>query len=130
MRVIVFFFSSRRRHTRYWRDWSSDVCSSDLHLYNVAARDGTVIGGVQNNTPFEPLIGTKEAKYDATKFNWLGSPSIEVGILVLWNGVPVDTLEQVRAREVTVGASGANSTPSFYARLLNETLGTKLKIVV
>src|SRR3712207_8847871 len=34
MRNIVFkcffFFSSRRRHTRYWRDWSSDVCSSDL----------------------------------------------------------------------------------------------------
>src|SRR3712207_3066390 len=26
-----FFFSSRRRHTRYWRDWSSDVCSSDLY---------------------------------------------------------------------------------------------------
>ena len=28
--MIYFFFSSRRRHTRYWRDWSSDVCSSDL----------------------------------------------------------------------------------------------------
>src|SRR3712207_5183834 len=27
---VIFFFSSRRRHTRYWRDWSSDVCSSDL----------------------------------------------------------------------------------------------------
>src|SRR6266436_7366316 len=27
----VFFFSSRRRHTRCSRDWSSDVCSSDLH---------------------------------------------------------------------------------------------------
>src|SRR3712207_1226495 len=27
---MCFFFSSRRRHTRYWRDWSSDVCSSDL----------------------------------------------------------------------------------------------------
>src|SRR3712207_7838298 len=27
---MIFFFSSRRRHTRYWRDWSSDVCSSDL----------------------------------------------------------------------------------------------------
>src|SRR3712207_9157477 len=25
-----WFFSSRRRHTSYWRDWSSDVCSSDL----------------------------------------------------------------------------------------------------
>src|SRR3712207_3099669 len=30
MYVLFFFFSSRRRHTRYWRDWSSDVCSSDL----------------------------------------------------------------------------------------------------
>src|SRR3712207_9054651 len=30
--MIIFFFSSRRRHTRYWRDWSSDVCSSDLVL--------------------------------------------------------------------------------------------------
>src|SRR5207302_8364034 len=28
--VFFFFFSSRRRHTRFSRDWSSDVCSSDL----------------------------------------------------------------------------------------------------
>src|SRR5699024_11388573 len=30
-----FFFSSRRRHTRSKRDWSSDVCSSDLNWYNL-----------------------------------------------------------------------------------------------
>src|SRR3712207_6878409 len=37
---FFFFFSSRRRHTRYWRDWSSDVCSSDLPLlvYHVVPR--------------------------------------------------------------------------------------------
>src|SRR5690606_40491912 len=28
----LFFFSSRRRHTRFSRDWSSDVCSSDLSI--------------------------------------------------------------------------------------------------
>src|SRR5207302_6425634 len=33
-----FFFSSKRRHTRFSRDWSSDVCSSDLH--RVAAKPG------------------------------------------------------------------------------------------
>src|SRR5476651_256836 len=46
--MAVFFFSSRRRHTRYWRDWSSDVCSSDLSnavdpvgpLADIAAREG------------------------------------------------------------------------------------------
>src|SRR3712207_7792930 len=30
LKGCIVFFSSRRRHTRYWRDWSSDVCSSDL----------------------------------------------------------------------------------------------------
>src|SRR3712207_1237318 len=34
----MFFFSSRRRHTRYWRDWSSDVCSSDLEQIADALR--------------------------------------------------------------------------------------------
>src|SRR3712207_7453583 len=33
---VVFFLSSRRRHTRYWRDWSSDVCSSDLLTHGIA----------------------------------------------------------------------------------------------
>src|SRR5690625_6464215 len=31
---ILFFFSSRRRHTRWPRDWSSDVCSSDYSVFN------------------------------------------------------------------------------------------------
>src|SRR5690606_40097787 len=42
--IIRFFFSSRRRHTRFSRDWSSDVCSSDLwDLYErgvIASRYG------------------------------------------------------------------------------------------
>src|SRR3712207_2337202 len=33
LEIVFFFFSSRRRHTRYWRDWSSDVCSSDLSIF-------------------------------------------------------------------------------------------------
>src|SRR6266508_1561122 len=36
--MVCFFFSSRRRHTRWPRDWSSDVCSSDLHLWGLARK--------------------------------------------------------------------------------------------
>src|SRR3712207_7520337 len=45
LEIRFFFFSSRRRHTRYWRDWSSDVCSSDLRgaLRGLDVR-GEVIG--------------------------------------------------------------------------------------
>src|SRR5438445_7853366 len=35
-----FFFSSRRRHTRYWRNWSSDVCSSDLREIGIYSPKG------------------------------------------------------------------------------------------
>src|SRR3712207_7381094 len=49
-RILFFFFSSRRRHTRYWRDWSSDVCSSDL------AQGG---GGELPRFPFVELDRTR-----------------------------------------------------------------------
>jgi tripartite-type tricarboxylate transporter receptor subunit TctC len=100
------------------------------HLYSVAAKDGTVVGGVQNNTPFEPLFGTKAATYDPLKFNWLGTPSIEVAMLTVWHKAPVNSWQDARTQEITVGSSGVNSTPSFYGRLLNETLGLKQKIIV
>src|SRR5437763_7387248 len=38
-KFVFFFFSSRRRHTIYIGDWSSDVCSSDLGEVSVALRD-------------------------------------------------------------------------------------------
>jgi tripartite-type tricarboxylate transporter receptor subunit TctC len=96
-------------------------------LYNNAEKDGSVIGLVQNNTPFEPLFGTKEARYDPVKFNWLGSPSSETAMVLLWHTVPVSTLAELKVHEVAVGVSGANSTPAFFTRLLNATLGTKMK---
>src|SRR3712207_8653578 len=43
--LFFFFFSSRRRHTRYWRDWSSDVCSSDL----AAAKRGWTVDTVTSH---------------------------------------------------------------------------------
>ena len=96
-------------------------------LYNNADKDGGVIGLVQNNTPFEPLFGTKEARYDPVKFNWLGTPSFETAMVLLWHAVPVSSVDELKRREVAVGVSGANSTPAFFTRLLNATLDTRMK---
>lgn len=98
-------------------------------LYNVAAKDGTVIGGLQNGVAFEPLFRRKEARFDPLKFNWLGSPNSEVGLLLVWNSVPVKTLADATRRETVVGSSGAASTPAFFARILNDVFGTKLKLI-
>src|SRR5947209_15232540 len=88
-----FFFSSRRRHTRYWRDWSSDVCSSDLAWTNTLARssrgalvpnrnrrqidkrfrlDGELDKAIGKNEPIAALVGTGGEGEDAFERNDLG----------------------------------------------------------
>src|SRR5215217_9217470 len=53
---FFFFFSSRRRHTRYWRDWSSDVCSSDLGGHAGAGIGGMSLSGYPVRTPVVDLV--------------------------------------------------------------------------
>jgi tripartite-type tricarboxylate transporter receptor subunit TctC len=104
--------------------------SATNYLFSVAPKDGTAIGGVQNNTPFEPLFGTTQARYVPTEFHWLGSPSVETGLIAVWHTVSVDSIEEIRTNEIIVGSTGANSTPTFYAKLINETLHTQMRIIV
>jgi tripartite-type tricarboxylate transporter receptor subunit TctC len=99
------------------------------YLYNVAAKNGLTIGLLLNTTPFEPFYGNDKALFDATRFNWLGSPSKETGLLIVWHTVPVDTIEDARRRPLVLAATGASSTPAFYARVLAAVLGIKIKLV-
>src|SRR5205809_4864855 len=60
---FFFFFSSRRRHTRCSRDWSSDVCSSDLRVQQVhrAGGDGEA-GGRRRGGPERDLSRSEERR--------------------------------------------------------------------
>lgn len=100
------------------------------YVANVAPKDGTVFAGVQNNVPFEPLMGTDRAKYDATKLNWMGTPSVETGLLIVWHTHPAKTIQDAMKMKIKAGSSGYNSAPSLYARLLNEVIGTKIDLVL
>ncbi len=99
------------------------------YLYAAAPRDGSVLGLIQSDPPLEPLFGTKQAQFDPLKFNWLGTPSVETAMVLVWHTVPVNSVDDLRRRVTQMGASGANSTPAFYARILNATLGTKMKVI-
>ncbi|HLQ91773.1 MAG TPA: hypothetical protein VK148_17245 [Xanthobacteraceae bacterium] len=98
------------------------------YIYSGVEKDGRQIGLLQNNAAFEPLLGNREARFDATKFAWLGTPSIETGLLAVWHAVPVQSLDVAKSREITVAAAGANSPPAFYARLFNTVFGLRLKV--
>jgi hypothetical protein len=98
-------------------------------LYNVAPKDGQTIGMINNTLAFDPLYGNKSAQFDAAKFNWLGSPSKENALLVVYHTVPVRNLEDARSRELILSATGAGSTPAFFARVLSSLFDFKVKII-
>jgi tripartite-type tricarboxylate transporter receptor subunit TctC len=98
-------------------------------LYNVAPKDGTAFGMIGRGTGFDPLLGSTKAQFDATKFSWLGSMNDEVSVCVAWHTTGINTLEQVKQREVTVGGSGPAADTDQFPKVLNATIGTKFKIV-
>jgi tripartite-type tricarboxylate transporter receptor subunit TctC len=98
-------------------------------LYNVAEKDGTVIGALLNIGPMEQVFGTAGVRYDATKFTYLGSSDPETGFLALWKTAPVNSIEDLRRTEVTVATSGPTSSPAFFARLEAEVLKAKIKMI-
>src|SRR5690606_41196926 len=73
---LIFFFSSRRRHTRFSRDWSSDVCSSDLGPMTLPANKEVVLKNIKGNAmEIMAEIDVKDAP--AFEINVLRSPKKE-----------------------------------------------------
>src|SRR5690625_5831838 len=69
---MVFFFSSRRRHTRWPRDWSSDVCSSDL-FKGPKGRYATILRIIETEQPtVRQLLGRLAA--GGGHFTVVGTP--------------------------------------------------------
>lgn len=101
------------------------------YIYNVAAQDGTVIGGLSRNTGLARFYDFNNAgiQFDARKFHWLGSPEQEVGLFILSAKSGLHTIDDLKTREVTVSSTAANSPTTIYSRMLNATLGTRLKPV-
>jgi len=98
------------------------------YVFNVAPKDGTVIGGIQRTIPFLPLYGKKGPQYDPLKFNYVGSINNEVSICVAWHTTGIKTIADAQNKELIIGGSGANDTENFPA-VLNNVLGTKFKII-
>src|SRR3984957_12991878 len=100
------------------------------YLYNVAAKDGSVIGELQREVLVAPLLESRniENHYDARKFNWLGSLNSETGLIVVWHTTPHKTFEDLITHPLLVGSTGPSE--DFLPIFLNKALNTKLKMVL
>jgi len=98
-------------------------------LSSIAPQDGTAIGMFPNTLIAVQAVGTDGAQYDANRFSWIGSMTSSPLTFTTWHTTGVKTIEDARRRELTVAASNKGAITYTFPRMLNEFLGTKLKIV-
>lgn len=99
------------------------------YLYNVAPRDGTAIGMIQNAFPALQTVGHAGVQFDAGRMNWLGSIAPVVETMAVWHATGVKSVDDLRQRETIAGASARGAITYFYPAMMNELLGTRFKIV-
>jgi tripartite-type tricarboxylate transporter receptor subunit TctC len=98
-------------------------------LYATAEKDGSVIAAFTNGAAMDPLFGNPGARFDAQKFNWLGSIGKLQNVCATWHLSPVRTIEAARSREVIVAGAGATSNTAIVPKTLNALIGTKFKLI-
>jgi|1185.fasta_scaffold70599_1 tripartite-type tricarboxylate transporter receptor subunit TctC len=97
------------------------------HIYNIAPKDGTVIGAVNPQIVTEPLMRPERVKYDPSRMLWIGSALRETHIAIAWHTSPVTRLDDLFTTELLLaGTGGATDTFPIF---LNGLLGTRFKVI-
>ncbi len=97
------------------------------YLYNVAPKDGTMIGMLDEAIYLNQILGTKELRADATKFNWIGRILANSAVLYARRDAAVQKIDDVFDKELIVSASGTASKLNW--TVLKNAFGMKFKIV-
>lgn len=99
-------------------------------VFNTSPRDGTVIGVFNRSIPTEPLLGNSTAaKFDATKFTWIGNVGNEISVCVTGRQTGAKTWNEFISKPMSIAATSTSADTGVYPLLLNSMFGAKLKLV-
>lgn len=99
------------------------------YLYNVAPKDGTVIGAIARDAAIGPLTGAPGAKFDPLKISWLGTPTTETNVCISFHTAKVKTAEDLFKDQLIVGDTGPGTGTRTYPKVLKALLGMNFKLV-
>ncbi|MDB5650518.1 MAG: tripartite tricarboxylate transporter family receptor [Hyphomicrobiales bacterium] len=100
------------------------------HIYNVAPKDGTVLGLLAATNTIDEKLGAVGVKFETTKFTWIGRVASAVNITAMWHTSKIKNIADALKTESTLGATGSGSTVYVYPNVLNRVVGTKFKMVM
>ncbi|MGE0651343.1 MAG: Bug family tripartite tricarboxylate transporter substrate binding protein [Alphaproteobacteria bacterium] len=100
------------------------------YVAKVAPRDGSVLTIVGGTIPmYQGLQLGGKLQADMKAFNWIGVISTSNRVLAVWHTSPAKTVADMKKRTIAIGATGAGSPSVFLPAVLNNVVGTKLKII-
>src|SRR5262245_56185534 len=103
------------------------------HVYNLTAREGTEIALISASTAMEPLMGNDQAKFDVTRFGWIGSMNQDVSFcgVVLAPGKPaaLAAMLQRGSKELIFGSAGPAAISHQHPLILKNVLGANIRVI-
>lgn len=99
------------------------------HLYNIAPKDGSVLGTLSRQIPKIDALQRGALQADARQFGWLGAIGEAKQVCFASSRSSVKTAKDLFEKELTVGSTSATSGPSITPVILNKLLGTKFRVV-
>ena len=99
------------------------------HLFNVAAKDGTVMGLIARDAALGPLTGATASRFDPVRLSWIGTPTKETSVCIAFHTAQVKSFGDLREKQLIVGDTGPGTGTRTYPRVLNAILGTRFRIV-
>lgn len=98
--------------------------------YNVAPRDGTVIGMPNLTVATNQVLAPQSVKYDANRMQWLGNIEQQVMTIFTWHTSPTKTIADAIRRETPMAGSAKGSVLYQIMTLSNIALGTRFKVAL
>src|SRR6266700_3719132 len=102
---------------------------SALNVFNVAPRDGTVIGMLQPTFVVEKL-NDRSLKFESEQFSWIGRVDASILVGIVWQSSPVQSVADAKRTPAAMAAIGAAGTAATVPWALNQLIGTRFKVVL
>jgi tripartite-type tricarboxylate transporter receptor subunit TctC len=99
-------------------------------IFNVAPKDGTVVGIGAPTIPLDEKLGTQGVRFKTAELNWIGRIDSLVNMVFMWKTSPVKTFADAQKIVSTLSGTGVGSTVSIYPTVMNNVFGTKFKLVM
>jgi tripartite-type tricarboxylate transporter receptor subunit TctC len=100
-------------------------------IYAIAPQDGTAWGFITRGFVRAPMLGTPQAQFDPTKYQWIGTTSQETSVAAVWAaGTQVRSIADATTQEVVFGGTSLSTDTGLFPTILNRLIGTKFKVIV